>query len=628
MQTEKSPHVVQIGFDDSVFDAYAPSDTLARQLRYGKALAVQHAAGRMTYIILTQRTGVRPFQRQNVTFLPVFVRRAWHLGRLWRALSALHRELPISLLSPQNVNEIGWLTLIFGKLHAIPVVGQVHYDLFSPLAQDHLMGKGLRGWLKKRVTFFMLPRYLALRVVGEATRKGLQTRGLHYNVRVIPVPVTMLDEPPPLDDLSPQRETQRVLYVGRLSPEKNLGFWLEVAQRVCQERPAVVFDVIGDGEMLAELQEQTQALGIADRVRFLGNIPNTDLAQHYRSADVFLLTSFFEGFGRVLVETCAHGTPVVAPKIHGVEDIILDGKNGFLCPPGDVSIFAEKVLQLLTEHEMRAHMGAWGAKWVHKRFAPQALVEAWLEWLLTAALFEVWLVPPRRVTLKRWWKLSSTKLSLLRSLEYERVDGLMLNGRTLDVGGGQHNSYYHLLNVQGTIESVNIDPSIRPSVIADLNQPVPLSAERYDNFISFNTFEHIYADEKALREAFRMLKPGGNFHIIVPFLYRVHASPSDYHRHTAYWWKDFLISCGLTLENIAIEPLMWDPMATGFALTEFAGRMRGLRKRVAMLPAVIRQLRWRGQATLPRSAIASQYAEYALGYYIHGKKAAAQAKSL
>ncbi len=614
----QSLHIVQVGFDDSVFDTHAPSDTLFRQLRYGRVLAQRHTGGRMTYVILTGRAQAYKFERENVTFLPVFVQRAWEFGRLWKALAVLHADLPITVLSPQNVNELGWITLLFGKLHAIPVVGQVHYDLFSPHAQDSLMGRGLRGWLKKRLMFFFLPRYTALRVVGEATRRELIARRLNYNVRVIPVPVTMLDEQPPPES-PPVREQPRVIYVGRLSPEKNLGFWLEVAKRVCERHPTVMFDVIGEGAVMMELREQCRALGITERVQFLGSVPNNELTSHYRAASVFLLTSLFEGFGRVLVEACAHAVPVVAPKIHGVEDIIQNDKNGFLCAPGDESLFAEKVLQLLSDGDLRNRMGQWGARWVRNRFTPQGLIEQWVDWLL-ASQPDDWLIPPLRASVGRWWKLSSSKYSLLRSLEYERIEGLALRGRTIDIGGGEHNSYYHLLNLQGTVESVNIDPDIKPSVIADLNRGIPLASEVYDHVISFNTFEHVYRDELALQEAIRVLKSGGTFHIIVPFLYRVHASPLDFHRHTAYWWVAYLKSLGIPPDNVFVEPLLWDPAVTGFALNEFAVRFRGARKRMAMFPAVLRHLRWPRRQRVPLGQLSAWYAEYALGYYIYGKK--------
>jgi len=230
------------------------------------------------------------------------------------------------------------------------------------------------------------------------------------------------------------------------------------------------------------------------------------------------------------------------------------------------------------------------------------------------------ILPPRRATWRRWLRLSTAQYSVLRGLEYEQIEGLRLRGRTLDIGGGQRNSYYHLLKIESTIDSVNIDPAMKPTILADLNDPLPLASASYDNAISLNTLEHIRNDTLAISEMVRVLKPGGQLHIMVPFLYRVHGSPNDYHRHVASWWVDFLLSLGLSPETLTVEPLVWDPMSSAFSLVEFQlGRLRGILKRFAMLAAVLSHARRSGQEHL-LAPYSQYYAEYALGYYIHGIK--------
>lgn len=229
------------------------------------------------------------------------------------------------------------------------------------------------------------------------------------------------------------------------------------------------------------------------------------------------------------------------------------------------------------------------------------------------------ILTPKRATWKRWLRLSTTQYSLLRSLEYEEIDDLVLRGRTLDIGGGQRNSYYHLLRIEGTIESVNIDPKIVPTILSDLNHPLPIASASYDNVISFNTFEHIQNDRLVIAEAVRVLKPNGQFHFMIPFLYRVHASPSDYHRHTAFWWVEFLKSLALSPEHIVVEPLTWSPLSSAFSLVEFR-RFRALRKRWIMLRAVLSHMRWLSHERLPYGPAGQHYSEFALGYYVHGFK--------
>ncbi|MBP7691326.1 MAG: methyltransferase domain-containing protein [Anaerolineales bacterium] len=224
------------------------------------------------------------------------------------------------------------------------------------------------------------------------------------------------------------------------------------------------------------------------------------------------------------------------------------------------------------------------------------------------------LLPARRPTLARWRALSGTTFSLLRSLEYERLAGLRLTGRVLDVGGGLRNDYTHLFELAGTLDSVNIDPTRRPSCLADLNRAWPLAASCYDGVISLNTLEHLVNDRLALAEMARILKPGGVAYLVVPFIYRVHGSPYDYHRHTAAAWIEMLVAAGFARSQIQVEPLAFGRLASGFALVEFLWPppARWLMKKAVMLAMVARE-------ALRRGPVAEEM-DVPLGYFITAVK--------
>lgn len=209
--------------------------------------------------------------------------------------------------------------------------------------------------------------------------------------------------------------------------------------------------------------------------------------------------------------------------------------------------------------------------------------------------------PPSRIRLKAF---ANAGYSYLRALEYEIVPTIELKGRVLDFGGGRKAGYLPLLNGSREIESLNIDPRIEPTLLHDANEPFPIAAATYDTIISFNTLEHVRRDEHALGELVRILKPGGTIHIIVPFLYRVHASPSDYHRHTAFWWEAALDGLGIPPSHSRIEPVMWGRLTSAFSYLEFT-RLRFLRRLPLWADILMRGL---GDE------------EYPLGYYISARK--------
>lgn len=608
-------HIVQLGSDDSVFQKDAPSDSIRRQRWYGEILNKKRPGSHLTCLILT-RQNVSAVHHENVSFVPVksirFLKNIW----IWFALRKLHRQRTIDVISPQDVDSIGWVVPIFGKLYAVPSVAQIHHDLFSPHSMRDHMGSGIIGWILKKLTFFFLRKFFAVRVVGREVGEYILKSGLHSKVSVIPVAVTLLQEKCQLN--THDHQVPRVLFVGRLSSEKNLSLWLDVAQFINKRNPEIEFDIVGDGPEAEMLKSKVQSLGLGDCVHFHGAVPYERLAGFYLSASVFLLTSHYEGFGRVLVEACAYGLPPVAPRISGVKDVILDQETGFLCTPDDASRMAERVLQLIESPDLRRDMGKRGEEYVVSTFDPNKLADAWVSYLVQNAPESVTL-PPLKPTFKRWWRYSTTTFSMLRGFEYEAINGLTLEGRTLDIGGGMKNDYYDKIIFIGQVDSINIDRSIKPSILADLNQSLPIRDIQYDNILSLNTFEHIYQDKFAIREAFRVLKTNGLFHIIIPFLYIVHGSPFDYHRHPAAWWLDYINSLGVPRENILIEPLMWDAVSSGFAISEFQFRFRWLWKRIVMLPPVVRSLWWQGQDRLPW-LMGERQSAYALGYYIHGKK--------
>jgi FkbM family methyltransferase len=224
----------------------------------------------------------------------------------------------------------------------------------------------------------------------------------------------------------------------------------------------------------------------------------------------------------------------------------------------------------------------------------------------------------RVVTWSRWRKLSTPEYSLYRALEYEQIYGMSLPGRTLDLGGGERANYLPLLQVRGEIVSVNLDPGIAPTLLADLNAPFPFREKVFDDVITFNTLEHIYNDLNAITEIVRVLKPGGRFHIGVPFLYRVHGSPDDYHRHTASWWRRTLAGLDVDVSTLRVEPLTWDPLASAFSIVEF-NRIRRLLKKPVMFRAVLEAHR-SGGAINWQQRFARRNSDFALGYYITGQR--------
>lgn len=123
--------------------------------------------------------------------------------------------------------------------------------------------------------------------------------------------------------------------------------------------PRATLLIVGDGNLRPDYERLASALGIRDRVIFLGRVGAEELPAAYRLADVVVLPSVdrSEAFGIVLLEAMASGRPIVASNLPGVRTLIRGGKNGMLVPPGDAAALAEGISLLLMKRGALARMG-------------------------------------------------------------------------------------------------------------------------------------------------------------------------------------------------------------------------------------------------------------------------------
>ncbi len=114
-----------------------------------------------------------------------------------------------------------------------------------------------------------------------------------------------------------------LVYVGRIAKEKNLQALLQAV-----DRAGVTIAMIGDGDVRESLQTEFQHMG--KRVQWLGRIPNTQLPQYINRARIYILSSFYEGHPKALIEAMACGVPVIGTNIYGIQQVVQHEHNGYL----------------------------------------------------------------------------------------------------------------------------------------------------------------------------------------------------------------------------------------------------------------------------------------------------------
>lgn len=141
--------------------------------------------------------------------------------------------------------------------------------------------------------------------------------------------------------------------VARFMRQKNHELLLNAFARARNIAPSVRLLLVGDGELREAMEKKAEELKLSDAVTFAGNVE--DVERYLSDADVFVLSSDYEGLPLSILEAMAAGLPVISTNVGGVADIVTD--NGILVKPGDVEALAEKIAELALDEEKRALMG-------------------------------------------------------------------------------------------------------------------------------------------------------------------------------------------------------------------------------------------------------------------------------
>lgn len=161
-------------------------------------------------------------------------------------------------------------------------------------------------------------------------------------------------------NLPPQTPTVGI--IAALRPEKNHELFLDMAALVCRRRPETRFLIVGDGVQREKLETQARQFGLSSSVLFTGN--RHDVPEMLSLMDVVTLTSHMESNPISLLEAQAAEKPVVATRVGSVAETVVDGRTGFLVPPGDARAMADRVLQLLGDRQQALAMGRAGREHV------------------------------------------------------------------------------------------------------------------------------------------------------------------------------------------------------------------------------------------------------------------------
>lgn len=165
-----------------------------------------------------------------------------------------------------------------------------------------------------------------------------------------------------------------VVTAGRLLPQKNHNMLIDAIGIITEDIPNVVAEIYGDGGLKAELQKKIANMGLENNIKLCGNV--NDLHRRMAGADVFVMTSEFEGLSNSLLEAMMMGFPCVATNYSGVDELIINGQNGIIVPKGDSVRLAQELKRILKDRELQKKLSE-GARCSAEKYKYETIINQW-----------------------------------------------------------------------------------------------------------------------------------------------------------------------------------------------------------------------------------------------------------
>jgi glycosyltransferase involved in cell wall biosynthesis len=301
---------------------------------------------------------------------------ARYLTRQFRSALAEGRDFGADLVHAHWAIPTGPAALLAARSLGVPSVITLHGgDVYVNRGQGYDFPT---RWYVKPLLRWTLRGADALTAISEDCRgHAYRVGALPDNMHVVENGADLRRFSPADPEKPPERESgPRTIFACRqLIPRKGIRLLIDAVAQLSTEFPLLRLMIAGDGFERPELEAHARELGLAQRVRFLGSVPNHELPGWYRSALISVIPSLEEGFGIPAAEAMGCGIPVIASDAGGLPEVVEHGVTGLVVPKGNATALANALRALLPDEELRAQMGAAGRARAVRLFSWDRTVE-------------------------------------------------------------------------------------------------------------------------------------------------------------------------------------------------------------------------------------------------------------
>jgi glycosyltransferase involved in cell wall biosynthesis len=290
------------------------------------------------------------------------------IRRIRRALAQRSFDVMVVKTSHEWMSLLRDIPLLFAVRRLVPcIVMQFHGG-----RSDVLVGAGHRGF--KTATRLLLSRSDGLLVLSDEEARETREFSPGTVIRTVSNPFLRAGDPPAHSNGVAE---PTLLFAGRLVPEKGVLDSVEAVSLLAQRRP-VRLVIAGSGPARADVEARIRALELGANAQLLGHLDPDAMRAAYRSADVFVLPTYWiEGFPTAIAEAMDAGLPVVTTKSRGMADHLEEGKHAMFVPPRDPPALAATLERLLGDAGLRARISDANRTKVAE-FAPDRVAQGYL----------------------------------------------------------------------------------------------------------------------------------------------------------------------------------------------------------------------------------------------------------
>lgn len=267
-----------------------------------------------------------------------------------RLIKRLHSTFKFDVIHAHTAIPVGFSSMILNKKYDVPFVVTIH-------GQDFQYTIRKNDFCRRNVM-------KVLRAADKVITVSNKLRNVIEEKKILDKTVVINNGINPEEYINNEQVELDgdyvMLSVSALIKTKGIDLNIKALSKLVKKYPSIRYYIIGDGEENKNLKKLVSDLDLIENVIFLGKLPHGQVIKYMSKCDVFALPSWQEGFGIVYIEAMNNGVPVIGVRGQGIEDVIVDRKNGFLVEPHDVEDLALTIDYILANKDKANDIGEEG----------------------------------------------------------------------------------------------------------------------------------------------------------------------------------------------------------------------------------------------------------------------------